>query len=123
MKKLALLTSVAAIALVCLLATAPGNADGQGEKDASAVAPFKGAIIAIGSKTDAGAIAVLKNAKVQRFAGQYFLVGTGANDHPDEWQTGKVIWVAIDGIFDITEFASIEEFEKAQPANKNAAFR
>jgi hypothetical protein len=109
-----------ALVLGCLLAITPGNAGGKDDPDAAAACPFKGGIIAVSSKTDPGTVAVLKNAKVQRFAGQLFLVGIAANDNPDEWQTGKVVWIAIDGVFDITEFANIEEFKKAQPAYKDS---
>jgi hypothetical protein len=110
MQKVIAFVGLAAFALVCLLATASGG------KDDSAVAasPFKGRVTVVGTTINENNVYVLLNAKVERLGERYFLVGTAASsDDPDAWQMGKVTWVALDVVFEITEFASVEEFEKA----------
>jgi len=112
MKKTVVLGGLAALVLGCLLATAPGNADSQGDS-AAAVSPFKGRIIVAGSKSDRESGAVLEDAKVQRLGERYFLVGTGADyGHPKDWMAAKVVWVAIDDVAGITEFADLDDYKK-----------
>lgn len=121
MKKTLVVGGLAAIVLGCLFATAPGNADNQG--DSAVSAPFKGGIIVVGSKVTPEAGVILENAKIQRLGDKYFVVGIGVDyGHPDDWMKGRVVWNPLDDVNVITEFPNVDEYKKAPngPARQRA---
>jgi len=109
MKKAFVSGGLIAVLVACLLAAAPGNDD----KKIAPGGPFKGRIIVVGTGADGQVQMVLENAKIQQLGERSFLVGTGADlGDPDEWMKGQVAWVPIDDADYITEFASVEEYNK-----------
>jgi hypothetical protein len=112
MKKAIALGGLAALALACLLATAPGNAGGKDDPAATA-SPFKGRVSAVGTSMNKDNVYVLLDARVERLGDRHFLVGTNADS--DDPNDGKVVWIPIDVVLDITEFADIEQLEKDWP--------
>ncbi|HEV3340574.1 MAG TPA: hypothetical protein VG125_09460 [Pirellulales bacterium] len=110
MKKTIALGGLMVLVLGCLLATAPGRADSQ--DDSSSVSPFKGALILTSSKTDRKIGVVMEDPKIQRLGNSYFLVGTSAAyGRPSEWVKDKVVWVPVDDLLAVSEFANLDEYK------------
>jgi hypothetical protein len=74
--------------------------------------PFAGKFLAVVKKSNPMSSIDLVKVEVQRLEGRSFLVGTGA-DTPDNWQKGKVVWVALDDVSELTVFSTLEELRRA----------
>jgi hypothetical protein len=106
-------TITATIALGCLLIPMLGAAERQ-EGQSTAGSPFGGKILTISLRSDPDAGCVVKDVSLRRLGEQSFLVGTGVDTgHPDNWQEGRTIWVAIDDVCELVEFESIDDYRGA----------
>lgn len=74
--------------------------------------PFAGKFLTVIKRSDPSSSIDLEKVRVQKLDGRSFLVGTGA-DTPDNWQKGKTVWVALDDVSAIIEFATLEELRRA----------
>jgi hypothetical protein len=74
--------------------------------------PFTGQFMTIVKKSNQSSSIDLEKVRIQKLDGRSFLVGTGC-DTPDNWQKGKMVWVALDDVSEVTVFATLEELRKA----------
>jgi hypothetical protein len=92
-----------------LLITAPGGAGNQDDTPS----PFKGRVVIISSHSDIETGAALHDPVIKKLGEQEFLVGVSVDDgQPDDWQKGHTVWVAIDDIAQLVEFANVDEARK-----------
>ena len=109
MQKATFLAAVGAVVFGFFLATTSGRAQNKTENQASA-SPFDGRVIAVSSKVGHGW--TLQDPSVQRLDERSFIVGTyvvGRGD--DGWGKDRRIWIALDEVIQIVEYASVDEWE------------
>jgi hypothetical protein len=100
------------LALVGVLGFLARPAGVAQEPRGDAEQPFAGQFMTIVKRSNPDSSIDLEKVQVRKLDGRSYLVGTGA-DTPDNWQRGKVVWVAVDDISEVTTFASLEELRKA----------
>jgi hypothetical protein len=75
---------------------------------------FKGPILAITVMSDSGDLLLLEKVETTALGDRKFLVGMGvADEKTPDWRNGKRIWLAIDDVQQVVEFATLEDFHKA----------
>ena len=94
------------IALVCFFMTGPSGIAQPADTS------FEGQFVSVIKKSNPHISTDLEKVQLRKVAGKTFLVGKGA-DVPDNWQKGKMVWVAMDDVSEFTVFATIEELRKA----------
>jgi len=110
------------LAALAALAVATGviatMAAGQGKKgDAAAAAlHFTGKVIDVTTASDTESSVALEKFELKRIANGEYLVGKAVGDgDPDTWYKGQTIWIALDDVSEIIEFADVEAYKKAVP--------
>ena len=103
-----ILTGLAAGASITFLVVRDGTAQERREE----VVSFDGQFLSVAKKSNPASSVDLEKAQLRTLGGKPFLVGVGA-DTPDNWQKGRVVWVALDDISEWTAFATLEELRKA----------
>jgi hypothetical protein len=98
-----------AVALVCIFLAGPSSV-AQQRRDGSGLP--EGQFVSIIKKSNPHISTDLEKIELCKIEGKSFLVGKGA-DVPDNWQKGKMVWVAMDDVSEFTVFATIEELRKA----------
>ena len=112
-------TFLGAIAVVTIgLAAIATMATGQGKKgDAAAAAlHFTGKVIDVTTASDTESSMALEKFEMRRIADGEYLVGKAVDDgDPETWYKGQTVWIALDDISKIVEFADVEAYKKATP--------
>jgi hypothetical protein len=99
---------ILAVALVCFFVAGPSGVAQERRDDGS----FEGQFVSVIKKSNPHISTDLEKVQLRKVDGKTFLVGKGA-DVPDNWQKGKMVWVAMDDVSEFTVFATIEELRKA----------
>lgn len=110
------LLTLGTVFVVLAIASSPASAQEQ---------PFDGKFISIVKKSNPVSSVDLEKVEVKTLGGKSFLVGIGA-DTPDNWQKGRVVWVALDDVSDLTVFPTLDELRKAgvpQESKKDGGVR
>ena len=109
----------AVVLLVVGAGLAASLAVGQGGKGAAANAAlqFAGKVIVVSSSLgDSEFVTALEKVELKRIADNNYLVGKSVDDaRPESWNRGQTVWVALDDISEITEFADAESYKKTRP--------
>jgi hypothetical protein len=109
-----LVVAASLLAGVALQADDPRTAAAQGK--------LTGKIVVIWLRSDPETSAALENAEVRQLGTHAFLVGKGIDDGSDDnWQKGQFVWLAMDDIAQLTEFANLDSYKKALPAEDDLA--
>jgi hypothetical protein len=75
---------------------------------------FAGKVLVVHCRSHFESGAVLEKVQIRNLGGKSFLVGKGADDgQPDNWHKGHVVWIAVDDVAQMVEFADLEQFKKA----------
>jgi hypothetical protein len=106
-------TFAAPLLLAVVVAAGVIEADSPAEPASSGTeaSPFSRPIVAITIKSDLQDLLLLSDAQVKKVGERQFIVGTGVDDEqtPD-WRNKHTVWIAIDDIQQMVEFASPKEF-------------
>lgn len=86
--------------------------DGRAQERREEVVSFDGQFLTIAKKSNPTSSVDLEKVQLRTLGGKPFLVGVGA-DTQDNWQKGRLVWVALDDISEWTAFATLEELRKA----------
>jgi hypothetical protein len=109
----------AVVALVLIVGVIVSLAPGQGGKGGGPAAAlhFTGKVIVVSSSIgDPEYITALERFELKHIADNVYLVGKGVDDgRPDSANRGQTVWVALDDISEITEFADVDAYKKAFP--------
>jgi hypothetical protein len=78
-------------------------------------ADFTGKVLAITMDAADKSGAVLEQVQVRKVGGRTFLVGKGVDDGREgaAYYKGRTLWIAVDHITHMVEFASLEELKKS----------
>ncbi|MCA9056021.1 MAG: hypothetical protein KDA75_19445 [Planctomycetaceae bacterium] len=91
----------------------------QAAPRASGEDSFAGQVVSITLKSDPDYGVHLEQARVEQLGNKSFLVGAGIDTGVGEWTAGRTLWVAIDDISEIIEFADADDLRKTlEPADE-----
>jgi hypothetical protein len=115
MKSNRFIAIASALVAICLAVSISFSSRAADEsKKADSTLPFTGKLLVVTTKDSEGG-AYLTNPEIRSLRDCAFLVGKMAapNSH---WKSreGKTTWIPLNGILQIIEFDSLEEFQKSQ---------
>ncbi len=83
--------------------------------------PFAGKILVLNERSNPSFGATLEEVHLKRIGDQTFLVGKGfASDEGKGWYNGRVVWVPLSDISQITEFQDRGDLIKARDNRRTA---
>jgi hypothetical protein len=83
---------------------------------------IEGKIVLVWLRSDPEGSAVLESVEVRQLGDRWFLFGKGADyGDPENWQKNLPVWIALDDVAQLVEFADIDSYKKAMPSEDDLA--
>jgi hypothetical protein len=74
---------------------------------------FEGKYLTVTTRSDQEHATSLEKVQLKRLGNESFLVGVAADDgHPDNWQKGLTVWIAVGDVSQITVFPTLDALKK-----------
>jgi len=109
MSRISIVIGVPLIAALGALIAGPMGVAQERRDDASS---FDGQFVSVVKKSNPHSSTDLARVQIRKVDGRPFVVGVGA-DVPDNWQKGRLVWIALDDVSELTVFGTLEELRKA----------